>query len=171
MKKIYLYVMVLIFLSFIFYTRGNFSGEKPRYEYIGVEECASPCHNDKKLGFQYGAWKGSAHSKAFKSLSSEKAELYAKNVNLKESSLESIECLKCHITGAELDASYFTATYKKEDGVTCEACHKRKTSKETVLPEEKDCLKCHNDSGHPVSEFNFKEWCAKIAHPRPKEKE
>ncbi len=170
MKKIYLSAIVFILLTFIFYINSDLSQEKSKYQYVGVEKCASSCHNSKKIGSQYNVWKSSLHSKAFTILSSKKAKLYAKNANVKENPLRSKECLKCHVTGGELDASYFTATYKKEEGVTCEACHRRKFITKTFLPKEKDCLKCHSDSVHTIREFNFKDKCSKIAHPKPKEK-
>ena len=171
MKKIYLSAIVSILITFIFYINSNFSQEKSKYQYVGVEKCASTCHDSVKLGSQYSVWKNSPHSKAFTILSSEKSKLYAKDANIKENPLKSTECLKCHVTGGELDASYFTDTYKKEDGITCEACHRREFITKTFLPEEKDCLRCHNDSVHPITEFNFKDRCAKIAHPKPQEKQ
>ncbi len=142
--------------------------EKPKYQYVGIEKCASVCHNNEKMGFQYNIVKRGPHSKAFKALASEKALRYAKNANVKENPQESSVCLKCHVTGGGLDSSSFTVTYKKDDGVTCEACHKGEFISKTFLPKETDCLKCHKDSVHKMPKFNFKYKCAKIAHPRPK---
>ena len=81
---------------------------------------------------------------------------------------ESLVCLKCHVTGGGLDSSFFAVTYRKDEGVTCEACHKGPYITKAFLPTEIDCLKCHNDSVHKISEFDFKDKSAKIAHPRPK---
>jgi hypothetical protein len=133
-----------------------------------MEKCASVCHNTKEMGFQYDIVKKSQHADAFTVLLSEKAREFAENINLKENPRESLACLKCHITGAGLDSSFFATTYRREDGVTCEACHKGAFIKKTFLPKEADCLICHNNSVHEVQQFNFGENCAKIAHNRPK---
>ena len=147
---------------------SRFVQEKSKYHYIGIEKCASVCHNKEEMGFQYNIVKNGPHSQAFKILASKKAMHYVKNANVKVDPQESTVCLKCHVTGGGLDSSFFTATYKKDDGVTCEACHKGAYITKTFLPTEIDCLKCHNDSVHKISEFDFKDKSAKIAHPRPK---
>jgi hypothetical protein len=139
-----------------------------KYLYVGMVKCASTCHNNEKMGFQYDIMKNSAHSKAFNVLSSDKAVGYAKNVDIKGNPQESLVCLRCHITGAGLDSSFFASSYKKEDGVTCEACHKGAFMKKTFLPKETDCLTCHNNSVHEMPEFMFNDACLKIAHSRPK---
>ena len=122
------------------------------------------------MGFQYDIVKSSPHAQAFNILLTKHANQYAKKANIKENPQESSVCLKCHVTGGGLDSSYFAATYKKEDGVTCEACHKGEYISKTFLPKETDCLKCHNDSVHKMHKFDFIEGSAKIAHPRPKAK-
>lgn len=142
--------------------------EKVKYRYIGMEKCASVCHNNKEMGFQYDIMKTGPHSKAFKILISEKAGRYAKRAGVKVNTQECTACLKCHITGAGLDSSFFASTYKKEDGVTCEACHKGAFITKTFIPKEEDCLKCHNNSVHKIHRFDFKDNCDKIVHPRPK---
>jgi hypothetical protein len=144
--------------------------ENSRYKYVGMEKCALVCHNNKEMGFQYDIVKNSPHPKAYSALSSVKAAHYCKNAHVRENPKESLVCLKCHVTGGGLDSSSFASTYKKEDGVTCEACHKGEFITKTFLPEESDCVKCHNNSVHKTRKFNFKDGCAKIAHPRPKVK-
>ncbi len=141
--------------------------KETKYQYLGAEKCASVCHNNEKMGFQYEIWKTSPHSDAFKSLASDKAERYARKAHISENPQVSQACLKCHITGGDLDPSFLTVTYKKEDGVTCEACHKHKYVAQTYLPNEADCLNCHNDSLHKMHKFDFREKSAKIAHSRP----
>lgn len=147
--------------------KGISDQEKVKYKYVGMEKCASVCHNNEQMGFQYDIMKSGSHSNAFKILVSNKAAHYAKYANLKENPRESLVCLKCHVTGGDLDSSFFASTYKKEDGVTCEACHKGAFITKAFIPKEADCLKCHNGSAHKMHKFNFKENCAKIAHPRP----
>jgi hypothetical protein len=140
--------------------------EKQKYRYVGIDKCASVCHNNKEMGFQYDIMKDGPHSKAYIILSSEAAKSYSEKALIKENPQQSAACLKCHITGAGLDSSYFTASYKKEEGVTCEACHKSEFLTKAFLPKETDCLRCHNDSVHKISRFDFVEKCTKIAHPR-----
>ncbi len=138
-----------------------------KYIYVGMEKCASVCHNNKDMGFQYDIVRSSPHANAFKILGSRKAALYAKKADIRANPDISLICLKCHETGAGLDSSFFSVTYRKEDGVTCEACHKGPYIAKTYLPKEADCLKCHNNSVHRMNKFNFKLNCKKIAHQRP----
>ena len=149
---------------------SRFVQEKSKYHYAGAEKCASVCHNNEEMGFQYNKWKESRHSKSYLSLAYDRALRYSKNAGVKGNPQENSECLKCHITGGGLDSSFFAVTYKKEDGVTCEACHKGEYITTAFLPKEKDCLKCHNGSVHKMHKFNFSDNCTKIAHPRPKTK-
>jgi hypothetical protein len=146
---------------------GRSAQEKTRYQFVGAEKCASVCHNNDTMGFQFNSWNSSPHRDAFNILASKKAEKYAIKAHLTANPQESQACLKCHITGGELDSSYFTATYKKEEGVTCEECHKHIYDGKTYLPTEADCLKCHNDSLHKVHKFDFRKGCTEIAHKRP----
>jgi hypothetical protein len=150
---------------------GSKSGsgqEAQKYLYVGAEKCASVCHNNDTMGYQLNLWNTSPHREAFKILASKRAERYAKKAHLSENPQESQVCLRCHVTGTGLDSSYFASTYKKDDGVTCEACHKKEFITKTFLPKEADCLKCHNNSVHQIDKFNFRDGCAKTAHPRPK---
>jgi len=142
--------------------------EKVKYHYVGMEKCASECHNNEKMGFQYNRMKNGPHSNAFKILNSGKGAVYAKKAGIKENPQESQVCLKCHVTGGGLDSSFFAATYRKEEGVTCEACHKGAYISKAFIPKAEDCLKCHNDSVHRISHFNFTRNIEKISHPRPK---
>jgi len=142
--------------------------EKTKYLFVGAEKCASVCHNNEKMGYQFNSWSNSTHKDAFNILVSKKGRRFAKQAHLSGNPQESRICLKCHITGGELDSSYFAATYKKEDGVTCEACHKQISDGKTYLPTEANCLECHNDSLHKTPKFNFPEESAKIVHKRPK---
>ena len=151
-------------------TMPNFFQEQPKYQYVGAEKCATVCHNDEKIGFQYNIWKSSPHANAFNILASKRAVKFAKKARIEEDPQNSQTCLNCHITGSVPDSIFsFASTYKKEEGVTCEACHKQKTAGKTYLPDEADCLKCHEDSIHKMSKFDFTERCTKIAHPRPAE--
>ena len=146
---------------------SNVQQEKSKYLYLGSEKCATKCHNNEKMGFQYNIFIVSPHTKAYENLASKRADRYARKARLKENPQESTICLKCHITGAGLDSSFFADTYKKEDGVTCEACHKKPYDPKTFLPKETDCLECHNSSVHKTRKFDFNDRCKIIAHSRP----
>jgi Cytochrome c554 and c-prime len=142
--------------------------EKTKYLFVGAEKCAGVCHNNEKMGYQFNSWSSSPHKDAFNILVSKKGKRFAKQAHLSENPQESRVCLKCHVTGGDLDSSYFSVNYKKEDGVTCEECHKKISDGKTYLPTETECLKCHNDSLHKTPKFNFQEESAKIVHNRPK---
>ena len=144
--------------------------ETTRYIYVGAGTCASKCHNNQEMGFQYEKWKSSRHSESYIILASEQALLYSQEAGIKENPQESQVCLKCHITGSGLDPSSFADTYRRDEGVTCEACHKGEFITKTFLPDKAECLKCHTDSVHNIPPFDFEEGCTKISHPRPKSK-
>jgi hypothetical protein len=150
--------------------KARFIQEKSKYIYVGSEKCASKCHNNEEMGFQYDIWKESPHAKSYVNLLSKRAIRYAKNAGLKGSPQDNPVCLKCHITGEGLDSTFFAVTYKKDEGVTCESCHKREYNPTTFLPKETDCLECHQNSVHKTPRFDFEEECVKIAHPRPEAK-
>lgn len=139
-----------------------------RYVYVGAETCSGKCHNNDELGHQYDMWKESRHAKSYGSLSTELALKYCKEVGITENPVESLTCLRCHVTASGVDPASLGTTYKREDGITCESCHKGEFIPKTFLPVETDCLKCHNDSVHNVAPFDFRERCLKISHPRPK---
>jgi hypothetical protein len=153
-------------LALIFILNSSLTpSRQTRYKFVGAEKCASICHNNDTMGFQLNSWIKSPHAQAFNVLNSKKAMKYARNVHITGKPSESSHCLMCHLSGGGLDATYFSETYKKEDGVTCEACHKHLSDGKTYMPGETDCLKCHNNSLHVMPLFNFKKDCAKIAHP------
>ncbi len=154
------------------------------HSYVGVKTCGM-CHKSEKSGNQLGVWKNSLHSKAYETLLTEKADKVAKEKGLTTKASESPECLKCHATGYDLDASLLGKKFKIEDGVQCETCHgpgsdyKKKSimkDREKAIanglilydkPEEL-CVKCHNEESPFYKEFNFAEFWDKIKHPVPK---
>lgn len=140
------------------------------YKYRGVETCAGTCHNNEESGFQYDIWKKSAHSRSYAALGTNKALRIAKKAGIKENPQEILHCLGCHTTGAGLTSDYYLTTYRKEDGVTCEACHKLKTQMQTIIFKEEDCLQCHNNSVHKTGKFIYSKRFAHIAHPMPAKK-
>jgi hypothetical protein len=139
--------------------------EKVKYQYRGVEKCASECHNNEKAGFQYDIWKKSPHANAYRVLLEQKAKKYAKKAHISSNPWESAECLKCHTTAGNLDKSFLLVTYHNEDGVTCEACHKHPYVPKTFLPKEENCRECHDGASHKMNKFDFTKGSAKFAHP------
>jgi hypothetical protein len=81
---------------------SRFVKENPKYHYVGMEKCASSCHNKEDMGFQYKIMKNGPHSQAFKILPSKKAVQYTKKANVKGDPQESTVCLNCHVTGEAL---------------------------------------------------------------------
>jgi hypothetical protein len=155
--------------------------ETPVHKYIGVEKCAM-CHKSEAKGNQYGQWMKTAHAKALQTLASDKALAIAKEKGLKTPPQENDACLKCHVTGHGEPAAAFEPTFKKADGVQCEACHgpgsdykamnvmKDKAASLAaglIEPNEKTCVRCHNAESPTFKSFDFKVAYAKIAHPKP----
>src|SRR5512147_334788 len=90
-------------------------------KFVGVKKCTM-CHDKMAKGNATEVWTKSSHAKAFETLKSKEADEIAKKKGLKKSAAESPECLKCHVTGGGA-ATNVEPTFKKEEGVTCEACH------------------------------------------------
>ena len=184
MKKKYLKFSVFSFFLFVclllYFTNRSYSQSKNKY--MGADKCAKVCHKGKKKGSQLEIWKSKKHSQAYHTLGTEAAKKLGKELNLKEEPQKSKECLKCHVTGYGLDESNFTKDYKMEEGVSCESCHgpgsvykKLSIMKDTkkflanggVLPDEKVCVKCHNEESPSYKEFVFDEKVKIIVHPKP----
>lgn len=153
-----------------------------KYKFVGADKCGSSCHNTEELGYQYDIWKKTSHSRSFEALKSEKAIYFAKKAHVRGDPSISEKCLNCHITGYGLSPESFTPTYTKEEGVTCEACHKEEYETKTqwtgkhrplsrgLQPDEKTCKICHLNSVHRVRKFNYEENLSKITHLLPRYK-
>ncbi len=155
-------------------------------KYTGVKMCAA-CHKAGKGGTAFAVWEKSNHAKAYKTLLSDEAKKIAKDKGLKALPSESPECLKCHVAGGGV-AKNVEATFKKEEGVTCEACHGAasaykmlhskgdlaKSKAAGMDPGQKDakfCTKCHNaESPTHKTEFKLDAMWAKIEHGLPPQK-
>jgi hypothetical protein len=154
--------------------------------YIGAEPCAM-CHKTEKQGSQMSIWQNSAHAKAFETLKTDKANQIAKEKGFKEPAAETWECLKCHVTGYNLDATMLGEKFKIEDGVQCETCHgagsaykDMKVMKDKKLSIEKGlivhenleefCVSCHNSESPTFVKMDFNEAWDKIKHNIPEEK-
>lgn len=159
-------------------------------KYVGVAKCKA-CHTVEKMGgLAYKVWEKTPHANAYKTLLGDAAKKIAKDKGLKTAPSESPECLKCHVTGGGV-AKNVDAGFKKEDGVTCEACHgaasgylmvhnkkddaSKAKAKEAGLnlgdkTDSKLCETCHNAESPTHKEFKMKDMWAKIEHGLPPKK-
>jgi nitrate reductase cytochrome c-type subunit len=173
-------VSTILVLAFIFV----FSLQAEN-KYVGSKFCAA-CHKSGKGGTSYAVWEKTAHANAFKMLQGEEAKKIGKEKGLKSAPHEAPECLKCHVTGGG-SAKNVEASFKKEEGIGCEACHgaasgfkmihakgDKAKNKEAgmVIPakDEKLCITCHNEESPTFKGFKFEESWAKIAHSKPAKK-
>ena len=93
----------------------------PDNQYVGAKKCKS-CHESAESGNQYGKWTEESHSKAFATLSGDKAKEVAKGLGIEDPS-KSEKCLSCHVTGHGEPANHFASSYEASAGVGCETCH------------------------------------------------
>jgi hypothetical protein len=107
----------------IFFLLSGFSLQaQDQHSFIGVKDC-SMCHKTEKQGQQLSIWENSKHSKAYETLKTAEADNIAKEKGFNTPAAETAECLKCHASGYDVDASLLGAKFKIEDGVQCETCH------------------------------------------------
>ena len=164
-------------LGLVFLMGGALTAQD--FKYIGAAKCKM-CHNKEDKGEQYNKWSDAPHSKAMKSLSSEKSMAYAKENGIADPTKEA-SCLKCHSTAGSIDKS-LNKGVKVDEGVSCESCHgpggkynnmsimkSREKSMEAglILPTKEVCLGCHNEKNPFHKPFDFDAAVAKIAHPDP----
>jgi hypothetical protein len=150
-------------------------------KYVGTKLCGT-CHKSGKGGTAFAVWEKTAHAKAYQTLMGEQAKKIAKDKGLTTAPHESEACLKCHVTGGG-KAKNVEATFKVEEGVTCEACHgaasgykmlhakgDTKKSVEAGLIEGdktgKSCETCHNAESPTFKGFTYAEMWAKIEHAK-----
>lgn len=155
------------------------------FTYIGSAKCKM-CHMTAKSGAQFKIWQESAHSKAFETLKTPKADEIAKAKGLTVPAAQAPECVACHVT-AHGKAAAVRGGVTDAEGVGCEACHgpgseyqkmtvmKQLAAGEVeaakvglVVPTEALCKTCHNEKSPTYKAFDFKTFSAKIAHPVPK---
>ncbi len=176
MKKSILPILMLSILLMFFCSSDSFSQDN---KFTGVKIC-SACHKGEKGKMVYDKWLKTKHAEAYKTLENEKSKEIAKKKGLKKSPAEAEECLKCHATGY-FEKDQRLASSKKEDGVTCEACHgpgsaykstHGKEKKEEGIKkglvigkgDEKICKKCHNSESPTFAGFNYKKDWEKVKH-------
>jgi len=179
MRLSFYYLFTLILLPFAsILSQSN-------HTYIGAESCGM-CHKTEKQGSQLSIWQNSAHSKAFETLKTDTANQIAKKKGFKEPAAKTWECLKCHVTGYNLDATMLGKKFKVEDGVQCETCHGAGSAyKDIKIMKDKNlaiqkglivhdkleefCVSCHNNESPTFVKMDIDEAWNKIKHNIPKE--
>lgn len=157
----------------------NYAAEKKEHQYVGVTLCKG-CHSNEKVGgTEYNVWKDKMHAGAYTSLASDHAKEVATKAGVEGDPQKADACLKCHITAFGVKADLLAKTYKKEDGVACEACHGpgkdymplnvMKDHDAAVAAglakiDEKTCTACHNADSPTYKEFKLKEFMDAIKH-------
>jgi hypothetical protein len=177
------FMALFALLAAVLFAAGSTAAQN---KYTGVKMCAM-CHKAKEKGEAFATWEKSAHAHAFETLKSKAADEFAQKKGLKTPAAESPECLKCHVTGGGVAANV-EAGFKKEEGVTCEACHgaasayriihskgDKAKSKEAGMnfADKKDakfCETCHNAGSPTFKGFKMEEMWAKIEHKGPPKK-
>ena len=180
MRYFNLILLTLILTPFLFMQAQN------GHSYVGADGCAM-CHKTEKQGSQFSIWQNSKHSKAFETLKTDKANQIAAEKGFKTPAVETPECLKCHATGYNLDASLLGKKFKIEDGVQCETCHGPGSDyKDMKIMKDKDlavknglvmhdklesfCIGCHNVESPTFVDINVDEAWQKIKHDIPEAK-
>jgi hypothetical protein len=154
------------------------------FGYEGTQVCGM-CHKTEKQGQQLKIWQESKHAKAFAALQTPEADKIATDKGFKTKAAETKECLKCHVSGYDVEKTLLGAKFKMEDGVQCETCHgpgsaykamavmknrEEAKKKGLVVAEDKSkfCTGCHNPESPTYKDFKFEEMWKKIAHDVPK---
>lgn len=179
LKKLSLCITALFIVSnFVFAQEGD-----KKFGYVGAEACGV-CHKTEKQGQQLKIWKESKHAQAFKTLQTAEADEIAKKLGHSTPAAQTEACLKCHVSGYNVDASLKGEKFHMEDGVQCETCHGpgseykamkiMKNREEAVKngltifdPIEKGCIVCHNSESPTYKEFKFEERWNAIKHNVP----
>jgi hypothetical protein len=173
----YLLIIILLPITSILCQSGN--------TYVGIEACGM-CHKTEKQGSQLSIWQNSAHSKAFETLKTDSANQIAKEKGFLKPASETWECLKCHVTGYNLDATMLGKNFKVEYGVQCETCHgagsaykemkvmkdkKLAIEKGLIVPDklEEFCVSCHNSESPTFVKLDINVAWDKIKHNIPKD--
>jgi len=148
--------------------------QSPRY--VGSRTCMA-CHQA-----QHVTWMQSRHAHAYWRLGADWARFLGRtrpHYQDLEDPMKDQRCILCHVTGAQNDDALYAATFRPEEGVSCESCHGPgsnyaeagiMTDREAFLaaggrvPDEGTCRSCHRNS----ERFDWAEWWPKIAHPFPR---
>lgn len=175
--------LIITVLSFFLTSFLLFGQNTPaERQYIGVKVCGM-CHKTDKQGSQLSIWENSKHSKAFEVLKTAEADKVAKEKGFTTPASETPECLKCHVSGYNIDKALLGPKFKMEDGVQCETCHgpgseykSNEIMKDRIRAVENGllvyenpetlCRQCHNEESPSFNGFDFGEMWEKIKHPK-----
>lgn len=154
--------------------------QAPAHSIVGSEKGCKMCHQGAAKGDQFKIWSESSHAKAFASLATPEALEVGKKLGIAEPQKDP-KCLECHTTKGFLKAEV-GAAYVEAEGVGCEACHgagsdykgmtvmkdkAKAVAAGLVIPDEKTCVKCHNEKSPTYKPFKFADAVKLIAHPKP----
>lgn len=183
MRTLKLVIMSMFLVSVVSYAADT------KHQYVGVQVCKM-CHQTEKNGQQFQKWQASKHAEAMKVLSTPEAQKIADAKGIKGKASDAKECVECHETGYDAEASMLGPKFSKDDGVQCESCHGpgkdymsmavMKDRQKAVAAglnlvsasdgsAEKLCDTCHNKKSPTFKAFDFKKMWAQIAHPAPKQ--
>lgn len=96
--------------------------EEAARSYVGSSQCKM-CHTNTKAYEKARLSFEKDHVKAFQALLGEKAKEIAKEKGLSKPPHESPECMKCHVTGYDVEKATYPRRIKPSDGLQCESCH------------------------------------------------
>jgi len=176
-------IVFLMMAAPLLFSQTNDADKKPN-SYVGVETCGM-CHKSEKAGKQLDIWKASKHSQAYQTLLTTAADSIAKSRGSKTAAVKTEECLSCHVTTYNVDASLIGPKYKIEDGVQCETCHGPGSNYKAIsVMKNKDmavangltlvtnletfCVKCHNEKSPTYVKQDVSVMWEKIKHTVPK---
>jgi YVTN family beta-propeller protein len=157
------------------------AAESPRTasgrKFTGVMACAA-CHTGPKFNFQFSQWRISKHARAYAELATAKGLDIARTEGVKGDPQKAEQCLKCHATGAGIEATSLVKGFDLTDGVQCESCHgpgadyspeavmlDKTTARSKGLIEvgARTCASCH-EKAHG-KKFDYDQAVRMIAHP------
>lgn len=153
----------------------------PVFKYVGADKCKL-CHNTQAMGKIYDKWLASPHAKAYTTLASDSAKAAGKRLGIDDPQ-KSEKCLKCHTVGFAAHKTQAPDMAWASEGIGCEECHgagekykaltvmkdkKQSLANGLIIPDEKTCLKCHNNPENPFNKpFVYAEAYKKIEHKKP----
>ena len=175
---------LLLFAVMILLVTGS-GIEQSKFKYVGANTCVGVCHRSEAQGNQYEIWSNSAHSRAFLTLQTERADSIARAGGFNTPASETPACIRCHTLGKDVDESELLGSFDISQGVQCESCHgpgsEYKAAEVMRDPEksaslglivhmerEKFCTNCHNPESPTFFGFDYDPMWEMIAHPKPK---
>lgn len=156
---------------------GSSQAPSQPFRFAGVMVCAR-CHSGPTFRFQFSIWRLSKHARAYATLATARSFEIAKENGVQGDPQKSGHCLRCHSTGAGRPADGFLSSFRRSEGVQCEACHgpgseyasesvmcdkSRASGKGFTEVNATTCMPCHADAHGKA--FDYATAVQKIAHP------